>query len=128
LMMTRKFLLVTLTAVFGFVLTGGLALAQRGNRQPPSVDEQVKRLSDRLNLTSDQQSKIKPILEDQRTQMEALRNDSSLSREDRMAKMRSIRESTTSKIKDNLNDDQKKQYDAMQEEMRERRRGQNKDQ
>lgn len=127
--MTRKFLLLSLTATFGFVLTGGVALAQRGNRQPPSVDEQVKRLSDRLNLTSDQQSKIKPILEDQRTQMEAVRNDSSLSREDRMAKMRTIRQSSTAKVRDTLNDDQKKQYDAMQQEMRERRRGgQNKEQ
>ncbi len=125
--MTRKFLLSTLTVVFGFVLTGGVMLAQRGNRQPPSVDQQVKRLTDRLNLSSDQQSKIKPILEDQRQQMESVRNDSSLSREEHMAKMRSIRESTTSKIKDNLNDDQKKQYEAMRQEMR-GRQGQNRDQ
>jgi len=41
-----------------------------------------------------------------------------------MAKMRTIRESATSKIKDNLNDDQKKQYDEMRQEMR-NRRGQN---
>ena len=128
--MTRKFLLGTLTTTLGFVLAGGVMLAQRGNRQPPSIDEQVKRLTDRLSLSSDQQSKIKPILEDQRQQMESVRNDSSLSREDRMAKMRSIRESTTSKIKDNLNDDQKKQYEAMQQEMRGRqgqKRDQNKD-
>ena len=118
--MTRKFLLVTLTAALGFVLSGGVTLAQRGDRQAPNVDEQVKRLADRLNLNTDQQSKIRPILEDQRHQMESLRSDSSLSREDRMSKMRTIRESATSKIKDNLNDDQKKQYDEMRN-----RRGQN---
>jgi hypothetical protein len=122
--MTRKFLLVTLTAALGFVLSGGVTLAQRGDRQAPNVDEQVKRLADRLNLNTDQQSKIRPILEDQRRQVESLRSDSSLSREDRMAKMRTIRESATSKIKDNLNDDQKKQYDEMRQEMR-NRRGQN---
>jgi len=127
--MTRKFVLVALTAALGFVLTGGVTLAQRGNRQPPSVDEQVKRLADRLKLSADQQSKIKPILEDQRQQMESIRSDSSLSREDRMSKMRSIREAATSKIKEILNDDQKKQYEAMQQEMRGRQgRGQNRDQ
>jgi hypothetical protein len=116
--MTKKFLLMTMTAAIGFVLAGSVTLAQRGNRQPPTVDEQVKHLTDKLNLTADQQSKIKPILEDQRQQMETVRNDSSLSREDRMTKMRTIRESAASKIKDNLNDDQKKQYDAMRQEMR----------
>jgi hypothetical protein len=60
--------------------------------------------------------------------MTSLREDTSLSREDRMSKMRSIRESTTSKISAILNDDQKKQYEAMQQEMRSREgRGQNRD-
>jgi len=127
--MTRKCFLFAMTAALGFVLGGGVALAQRGDRQPPSVDEQVKRLTERLNLSADQQGKIKPILEDERQQMKSLRSDSSLSREDRMSKMRSIRETAASKIKDNLNDDQKKQYDAMQQEMRGRQgRGQNRGQ
>ena len=126
--MTRRFLLVAVTSVLGVVIASGIAFGQRGNRQPPSVDEQVKRLADRLNLSDDQQSKIKPILEDQRQQMTSLREDTSLSREDRMSKMRSIRESTTSKISAILNDDQKRQYEAMQQEMRSREgRGQNRD-
>ena len=126
--MTRRFLLVAVTSVLGVVIASGIAFGQRGNRQPPSVDEQVKRLADRLNLSDDQQSKIKPILEDQRQQMTSLREDTSLSREDRMSKMRRIRESTTSKISAILNDDQKKQYEAMQQEMRSREgRGQNRD-
>ena len=114
--MTKRFI----TSMLVLLIGSGIALAQRGDRQPPSVDEQVKRLADRLNLTSDQQSKIKPILEDQRQQMASLREDSSMSREDRMSKMRSIRESTNSKISEILNDDQKKQYEAMQHEMRSR--------
>src|SRR5215472_9110971 len=106
------------TSMLVLIICSGIALAQRGDRQPPSVDEQVKRLTERLSLTSDQQSKIKPILEDQRQQMASLREDSSMSREDRMSRMRSIRESTSSKISEILNDDQKKQYQAMQHEMR----------
>ena len=63
-----------------------------------------------------------PVLEDQRTQMQALMKDDSLSQDDRRSKGRSIRESTDSKIRDVLTDDQKKKYDAWQQEMRDRMR------
>jgi periplasmic protein CpxP/Spy len=96
---------------------------QQGPRRGmPSVDDQLKNLTDRLSLTSDQQAKIKPILEDQRTQMQALMKDDSLSQDDRRTKGRSIRESTDAKIRDVLTDDQKKKYDAWQQEMRDRMR------
>jgi Spy/CpxP family protein refolding chaperone len=48
--------------------------------------------------------------------------DDSLSPDDRRAKGRSIRESTDTKIRGVLTDDQKKKYDAMQQEMRDRMR------
>jgi Spy/CpxP family protein refolding chaperone len=97
---------------------------QGPRRGMPSVDDQLKMLSDRLKLTADQQAKIKPVLEDQRTQMQALMKDDSLSQDDRRAKMRSVRDSTNSKIRDVLTDDQKKQFDEMQQQMRDRMRGQ----
>jgi Spy/CpxP family protein refolding chaperone len=101
---------------------GGGDQPQGQRRGMPSVDDQVKMLSDRLNLTADQQTKIKPILEDQRTQAQALRKDDSLSDDDRRTKMRTLRESTNSKIRDVLTDDQKKQFDEMQQQMRDRGR------
>jgi Spy/CpxP family protein refolding chaperone len=101
---------------------GGGDQPQGQRRGMPSVDDQVKMLSDRLNLTADQQTKIKPILEDQRTQAQALRKDDSLSDDDRRTKMRALRESTNSKIRDVLTDDQKKQFDEMQQQMRDRGR------
>jgi Spy/CpxP family protein refolding chaperone len=132
--LTRTFVLLATS------LLGAAALAQQnpappppagGGDQPqgqrrgtPSVDDQVKMLSDRLSLTADQQTKIKPILEDQRTQAQALRKDDSLSEDDRRNKMRTLRESTNSKIRDLLTDDQKKQFDDMQQQMRDRGRQQ----
>lgn len=92
--------------------------AQHG-RGMPSVDDQVKMLSQRLNLTEDEQAKIKPILEDQHTQMQGLMKDSSLSPADRRDKAMSIHDQTHAKIRDVLTDDQKKKFDAMQTEMRE---------
>jgi Spy/CpxP family protein refolding chaperone len=116
-------------------LLGTAALAQQnppppaGGDQPQgarrggmSVDDQLKMMTDKLNLTADQQTKIKPFLEDARTQSQAVMKDDSLSRDDKRAKMRGIRENTNSKIKDVLTDPQKKQFDAMQQEMRDRTR------
>jgi Spy/CpxP family protein refolding chaperone len=55
-----------------------------------SADQHLQMLSEKLNLTDDQKAKIKPILQDQMQQMKAVRQDSSLSEEQRQAKMKSI--------------------------------------
>ena len=91
-----------------------------GRRQMPSVDDQLKHLSSRLNLTDDQQAKLKPILEDQRKQLEQIHNDSSLSREDRFGKIQQLRQNSDSQIKSVLNEDQQKNFDKMREEQRSR--------
>jgi Spy/CpxP family protein refolding chaperone len=97
---------------------------QQGRRRGPSVEEQLKGMTERLSLTDDQQAKIKPILEDTRAQMQKLMQDDSMSREDKMAKGRSVREAANAKIREILNDDQKKKFDDMQKEMQERRQRQ----
>src|SRR5438034_7794386 len=74
----------------------------------PSVEDQIKNLTEKLSLTDDQQAKIKPILEDSRAQMQKVMQDDSMSREDKMAKGRTLREASNSKIREVLNDDQKK--------------------
>jgi len=82
----------------------------------PSVDDQIKHLTKKLSLSDDQQAKLKPILEDQRKQMETIHNDSSLSREDRFSKMQALRQSSDTQIKSVLNEDQQKNFDKMREE------------
>jgi cobalamin biosynthesis protein CbiD len=73
-----------------------------------------------LNLTSEQQTQIKPLLENQQQQMMQLHQDQSLSRADKMTKAKSLRDDTTSKIEAVLNDQQKQKYEAMQQKMQER--------
>ena len=90
---------------------------QGERRQMPTIDEQVKRLSDRLTLTDDQQTKVKTILEDQRAQAQVLMKDDSLSQDDKRQKFMGVRQTTISKIKDLLNDDQKKKFEAYLQEM-----------
>lgn len=94
----------------------------RPRRGMPSVDDQVKTLTEKLSLTDDQQGKVKTILEDTRSQMMKVMQDDSMSREDKMAKGRSLREAANGKIRDLLTDDQKKKFDDMQKEMQDRMR------
>ena len=87
-----------------------------GHHHMPTVDDQLKHLTKKLNLSDDQQAKLKPILEDQRKQMDAIRSDSSLSRQDRFGKMQELRQSSDTQIKSVLNDDQQKNFDKMRED------------
>jgi periplasmic protein CpxP/Spy len=82
-------------------------------RGMPSPEEQLDRMSQRLNLTDDQKEKIKPILEDQAKQMQALRQDSSSSQDDRPMKFREIREKSMAQIRPILTSDQQKKMDEM---------------
>ena len=86
----------------------------------PSVDKQVKHLTKALKLSDEQQAKVRSSLEDQHKQMEQIRSDSSLSRNDRISKMKGIRDSTNAQIKAVLNDDQQKKFDEMQQKHQKR--------
>lgn len=112
--------------------------AQSDNAAPPPPDtqtqgpggaprgadpeRQLQHLTKRLGLTSEQQSQIRPALVEQQQQMQALWQDSSLSRQERRARMRTIRTDTQTKIEAVLNDQQKQSYEAMLAKMRHHRR------
>ena len=107
------------------VLGGATAYAQmggqgggevHGTRQPMSPDQRVQMMTQQLNLTNDQQQNIKLILEDESKQMESLRSDSSLSQQDRMSKMKEIRQSTSSQIKPLLTSDQQTKWQQMMDQ------------
>ena len=128
--MHKRLLAMAFSAVLalGFALYGSRANAQseqpqgerRGGRPQMSPQDQLERLSKALDLTDDQKKQLTPILEDAQKQRQSLFSDQSMSREDRMAKMRSLREEGDKKIRAVLNDDQKKKFDDLQKEMRDR--------
>jgi protein CpxP len=84
------------------------------------VEERLDRMTRDLSLTPDQVAKIKPIMEDSRRQMMALR-DADGAQDDRRAKMMAIQHGESTQIKAVLTDDQKPKFDAMEARMRERR-------
>ncbi len=84
------------------------------HRMPMSPDQRLQHMTKMLNLTADQQAKIKPVLESESQQMEALHQDTSLSQQDRHSKMQSIRETSDSQIKSILTADQQAKWAQMQ--------------
>ena len=95
---------------------------RRGGERPRmDVGERVENLSKQLNLTDDQKPKVQAIFEDEMKQRQALRQDTSLSREDRMEKMRAINQSTRKQIEKVLTAGQKKKWNEIMKENRERR-------
>jgi len=85
--------------------------------QMRSSDDMVQDLTTKLNLTADQQAKIKTILDENHEQMRATMNDQSLSKEDKHAKMKSMHDSIHAKVREVLTDEQKPKFDAMVKDM-----------
>ena len=84
------------------------------------MDEQRKHLTTKWRRSDEQQTKRKPILEDQRKQIGQLREDSSMSRQDKFSKMQEIRQNSDTQIKSVLNEDQQKNFDKMRAEQQDR--------
>jgi periplasmic protein CpxP/Spy len=82
-----------------------------------NVDDHVKELTTKLNLTADQQTKVKAILEENHQQMQAMMKDDSMSKEDKHAKMMSMHNSVHAKVREVLTDEQKPKFDAMVKDM-----------
>jgi protein CpxP len=100
---------------------GGRGGHQGGEgRMNPSKRTQM--LTQRLNLTKDQQSKVKEIFTAQQKQMQSLMQDQSGSREDKRAKFEQMRSETDSQIRAVLTGDQQQKFDAMQKEREQRMR------
>lgn len=73
----------------------------------------LQRLSELLNLTDDQKAKILPLLQAQFDQVTALRNDTSLSDDERHEKMRAIVQSTHEQIGALLTPEQREKFKSM---------------
>lgn len=128
--MLKQSLLIVLAA--GLIsITGTLAWGQSSNDSAPNsqqsaqgngggrrglmdLAQRTQELTKKLNLTSDQQAQVSQIFQSEASQIDNLRQDSSLSQQDRRRKMMEIRQSTNAQIRALLDSNQQKQWDAMQ--------------
>lgn len=82
----------------------------------PTADRQLEFLTAKLELTTDQQEKIKPILHELHEATVKLVQDDNMSREERLSKVRDARYAADKKIRAILNDDQKTKLDQVEQE------------
>ena len=84
------------------------------------VEMRMESMTKRLDLTKAQQDTIKPIVQDQVKQTQALRADQSIAPEQRRAKMQAIMQETNTKIEAQLTPEQKEKFKKQQEQMKSR--------
>jgi Spy/CpxP family protein refolding chaperone len=80
--------------------------------------ERVQRISEELKLTDQQKEKVRAVFQEEMEKGRAVREDTSLSQEDRRAKRQKIREDMTAKMKGILTAEQWEKWQKMREEQR----------
>jgi protein CpxP len=124
--MKLKKTIMMATLVAGGLLAGIPLQAQDAPKTPPAGDQPAAAapaprrpqftldgMAKALDLTDDQKTKVKPIMEEQQKKMTDLRNDKTLSPEDRRAKMKEIRDATGAKLKEVLTAEQYAKWEKM---------------
>ena len=127
-----------LAVLLGLVMSAGMVMAQDQAQAPAQSsgqemhgkhgrqmdpDKAAARLGKKLNLSADQVAQIKPILVDQKQQMQALRADTSVSQDDRRVKAKGIMQDSRTKMEAVMNDQQKQQFEQMLAARREHHKG-----
>ena len=105
----------------GIILMFALnAAAQQTTTHPESgvatVEKHLRLLSEKLDLSGDQQAKTKPILQEMQDATQKLMQDESMSRDERLDKVKACRYKADREIRKILSDDQKKKLDQLEEE------------
>jgi Spy/CpxP family protein refolding chaperone len=90
-----------------------------------SPEAHLQMLSEKLNLTEDQKAKLKPIFQDQAQQMKAVRDDPSLTPEQKAAKKKAIHETTHDQINAVLTPEQQEKFKEMKREGTEKHKDMN---
>jgi periplasmic protein CpxP/Spy len=123
-----RLLAIATTVIFVFALTAAAQqpAARAGDSAKgtsssehasvPTAETQLTFLTGKLDLTSDEQSKIKPILQELHDATVKLVQDDGLSHDERMSKIRDSHYVADRKIRVILNDDQKTKLDQIEQE------------
>jgi Spy/CpxP family protein refolding chaperone len=104
--MTKK--IITLTAACALAF-GGLTYLWAGEHGGPRhhrFGNPLEHLSEKLDLTAEQKTKVEPIIEQTRPQIAAIHQEA-------MEKMRAVMESAGTQIRPLLNAQQQEKFDAM---------------
>ncbi|MGA8940163.1 MAG: Spy/CpxP family protein refolding chaperone [Acidobacteriaceae bacterium] len=92
-----------------------------GGHRGMNPERRLEMMQRRLNLSDAQTAQVRTIFSESRAKMDALRSDTSLTREDRRSQMMNLRQGEQAKVRAVLSPEQQAKYDAMMQRMRERR-------
>src|SRR5438445_10562634 len=124
--MKNPMTLVLALAALSLGLAAPITRAQDGPPQPPKGEhpegerkgprgDRIKAVVEKLDLTAEQKEKVKPILEDARKAMEALRADTSIEGDARRTKGREIYQAHVAQIRALLTPEQQAKLDEMKD-------------
>lgn len=109
--------LLPLIAALAFGALGGASLsaadspALRGSTT--NRLDRIKAITEQLKLTADQQEKLRPILQEEMTKTMEIFRDTSTSREQKIAKVRELRDASRQKVKTILTSEQLEKWDKL---------------
>ena len=81
------------------------------------VENHLKKLSEQLNLSPDQEDQVRPILQEMHSTMGKAEQNQSLSEDERKAAKHAAFMKAENQIRPILNDDQKKTLDQLEQQM-----------
>jgi Spy/CpxP family protein refolding chaperone len=116
--MTKRFAVLIALAAMLLVATSGYAQKsggqhQGGKKSSAKLDAKIDDLSKQLDLTDEQKTKVRPILQDESSKLHQLKADASVPDADRKAKSKEIRANSLQQIRSILTPEQQKKLDAM---------------
>lgn len=82
----------------------------------PTIEQHLKMLTEKLDLTAEQQAKIRPILQRMQEEWQSVMRDTSLSEQARHDKMKSVRDKADKQARPILDKEQKKKLDDLEQE------------
>ena len=93
---------------------------ERAGNQRMTMQDRLKQLSTQLNLTDEQKEKLKPMLQEEFTKVRELRQNDTLSREDKTAKLKELRADLQKKVETVLTPEQKEKWTKIQQRRQKR--------
>ena len=106
------------TRSVAIVLAFFLSLAFTSYAQPKSRVERLKGVAKQLHLTHEQEKQLIPIMEGEEPKLEAIRNDRSLSRVQRLQRLQAVHDESNPQVRAILTPEQFQQL----QEIRQKRR------
>jgi len=119
--MSKKMSIVVFALALLVSLTVPRIAAQTGTSQVDpetraKVQEKLQQISGELNLSDDQKQQLKPILQNEFQQLKAVKDDTSLSDDQKRTKVGEIRGNAKSQMSTILTPDQQKKLETMKEQ------------